>query len=94
MRRRGLRATASSASLKAGVAALPPDAAAVLVCLGDMPLVTGRMLDRLIDAWDTDEGRGIVVPTHQGRAGNPVLWSRSFFPEILDLAGDTGARCC
>jgi molybdenum cofactor cytidylyltransferase len=81
-----------SASLKAGIAALPDGAAAALVCLGDMPLVTGRMLDRLIDAWDADEGRAIVVPTHQGRAGNPVLWSRRFFPEILDLAGDTGAR--
>ena len=81
-----------SASLKAGVAALPEAAAAVLVCLGDMPLVTGRMLDRLIDAWDPDEGRAIVVPTHQGRVGNPILWSRRYFPEILELAGDTGAR--
>jgi len=81
-----------SASLKSGIAALPESAAAALVCLGDMPLVTGRMLDRLIDAWDPDEGRAIVVPTHQGRPGNPILWSRSFFPEILDLAGDTGAR--
>jgi molybdenum cofactor cytidylyltransferase len=81
-----------SASLKEGIAALPETAAAALVCLGDMPLVTGRMLDRLIEAWDPDEGRAIVVPTHQGRAGNPVLWGRAFFAEILDLDGDTGAR--
>ncbi len=81
-----------SASLKAGIAALPPQSAAALVCLGDMPLVTGRMLDRLIDAFDPDEGRAIVVPTHQGKPGNPVLWGRGFFPEILDLSGDVGAR--
>ena len=81
-----------SASLKSGIAALPPEVAGVLVCLGDMPLVTGRMLDRLVEAWDPDEGRGIVVPVHQGRVGNPILWSRAFFPEILDLTGDTGAR--
>jgi molybdenum cofactor cytidylyltransferase len=81
-----------SASLKAGVAALPDDAAAALVCLGDMPLVTGRMLDRLIEAWDPDEGRAIVVPTHQGRLGNPMLWSRRYFAEMLDLEGDAGAR--
>lgn len=79
-------------SLKSGIAALPAEAAAALVVLGDMPLVTGRLLDRLIDAFDADEGRAIVVPTHQGRAGNPVLWGRGFFPEILGLAGDTGAR--
>jgi molybdenum cofactor cytidylyltransferase len=81
-----------SASLKAGIAALPETVAAALVCLGDMPLVTGRMLDRLIDAWDPDEGRSIVVPTHQGRAGNPILWSRAFFGEIMGLDGDVGAR--
>ena len=81
-----------SASLKAGIAAVPADAAAALVCLGDMPLVTGRVLDRLIDAFDPDEGRAIVVPTHQGKAGNPVLWGRRFFPEILALQGDVGAR--
>jgi molybdenum cofactor cytidylyltransferase len=81
-----------SASLKSGIAAVPAEAAAALVCLGDMPLVTGRMLDRLIEAWDPDEGRAIVVPTHQGRPGNPILWDRRFFPEISELSGDTGAR--
>ena len=85
-------ASGLSASLKTGIAALPETAAAALVCLGDMPLVTGRMLDRVIDAWDPDEGRAIVVPTHQGRAGNPILWSRAYFAEILGLDGDAGAR--
>ncbi len=81
-----------SASLKAGIAALPAHVAAVLVCLGDMPLVTGRILDRILATYDPDEGRAIVLPVHQGRAGNPVLWDRSFFPEILSLTGDVGAR--
>ena len=81
-----------SASLKAGIAALPAEVAAVLVCLGDMPLVTGRVLDRILAAYDPDEGRAIVLPTHQGHAGNPVLWDRAFFAEILSLSGDTGAR--
>jgi molybdenum cofactor cytidylyltransferase len=79
-------------SLKSGIAAVPAEAAAALVLLGDMPLVNGRLLNRLIEAFDPDEGRSIIVPTHQGKPGNPVLWSRSFFPEILDLTGDMGAR--
>jgi len=81
-----------SASLKAGIAALPAEVAAVLVCLGDMPLVTGRVLDRILAAYDPDEGRAIVLPTHLGHAGNPVLWDRAFFAEILSLSGDTGAH--
>lgn len=81
-----------SASLKAGIAAVPPDCAAAVVCLGDMPLVTGRMIDRLLAAYDPTEGRKIVLPTFRGKQGNPMLWDRSFFPEILEITGDSGAR--
>lgn len=81
-----------SASLKAGIAAVPPECAAAIVCLGDMPLVTGRMIDRLLAAYDPDEGRLIVLPTFHGKQGNPMLWDRRFFPEILAISGDSGAR--
>ena len=81
-----------SASLRAGIAAVPPTASAALVCLGDMPLVTGRMIERLIEAYDPDEGRSVVVPTYRGKIGNPVLWDRRFFPDIAGLVGDVGAR--
>ncbi len=81
-----------SASLKAGIAAVPPESAAAIVCLGDMPLVTGRMMDRLMASYDTTEGRRIVLPTFHGKQGNPMLWDRSFFPEILEISGDSGAR--
>jgi molybdenum cofactor cytidylyltransferase len=81
-----------SASLKAGIAAVPPDCAAAVVCLGDMPLVTGRMIDRLLSAYDPTEGRKIVLPTFHGKQGNPMLWDREFFAEILGISGDSGAR--
>ena len=81
-----------SASLRAGLAAVPETAAAALICLGDMPLVTGRMLDRLIETHDADEGRLIVAPTGEGKFGNPVLWDRSYFAELAALTGDRGAR--
>jgi molybdenum cofactor cytidylyltransferase len=81
-----------SASLKAGIAAVPQESAGAVVCLGDMPLVTGRMIDRLLAAYDPDEGRLIVLPTYQGKQGNPMLWDRRFFTEILEASGDAGAR--
>ncbi len=81
-----------SASLKAGIAAVPEDCAAAIVCLGDMPLVTGRMIDRLISMYNPDAGRLIVQPTFRGKQGNPMLWDRRFFPEILAISGDSGAR--
>ncbi len=81
-----------SASLRAGIAAVPPEAAAAIVCLGAPPLVTGRMIDRLLEAYDPVEGRLIVLPTFRGKQGNPMLWDRRFFPEILRITGDSGAR--
>jgi len=81
-----------STSLKAGLAALPDDIDGVIVCLGDMPLVAGRDLDRLIAAFNPLEGRAIVVPTRHGKRGNPVLWAKRFIPEMAELAGDVGAK--
>ncbi len=81
-----------SASLRAGLAAVPPEAEGAVVALGDMPLVAGALVDRLLDAFDPEEGRAIVQPAHGGVGGNPVLWGRAFFAEMMALAGDTGAR--
>ena len=81
-----------STSLKRGLAAAPPDVDGVLVCLGDMPRVTADQIDRLIAAFDPVAGRAICVPTHGGKRGNPVLWAARFIPEMLDIAGDVGAR--
>src|SRR5271169_179126 len=81
-----------STSLKRGIAALPPDLEGALVCLGDMPLISGRHIDRLIEAFNPLEGRAIIVPTRRGKRGNPVLWSKRFFPEMAELAGDVGAK--
>ena len=85
-------ATGLSTSLKRGIAALPSDLDGVIVCLGDMPLISGRHLDRLIAAYNPLEGRAIVVPTRRGKRGNPVLWAKRFFAEMVELAGDVGAK--
>ena len=81
-----------STSLKRGIATLPDDLEGVIVCLGDMPLISGRHLERLIAAFNPLEGRAIIVPTRRGKRGNPVLWSKRFFAEMAGLAGDVGAK--
>jgi len=85
-------ASGLSTSLRRGISALPPDLDGVMVCLGDMPLISGRHLDRLIAAFNPLEGRAIIVPTRRSKRGNPVLWSKRFFPEMAEIAGDVGAK--
>jgi len=81
-----------STSLKAGIAALPEEADAAVVCLGDMPQVDAALIDRLSDAFDPERGALIVAPTFGGKRGNPVVWARRFFSELAALQGDVGAR--
>src|SRR5215203_5117862 len=81
-----------ASSVKAGIATVAEKADGALICLGDMPLIDAQLIDRLIDAFAPDRGQLITVPVAEGRRGNPVLWSRRFFRELMTLDGDTGAR--
>jgi molybdenum cofactor cytidylyltransferase len=81
-----------SGSLKAGIAAVPEDAAGALIVLGDMPAVRSGDLDLLIGAFRKSGGQSIVRATHNGKRGNPVLLPRSLFSAVAQLEGDTGAR--
>jgi molybdenum cofactor cytidylyltransferase len=81
-----------STSLKAGINAVPADADGAIVMLGDMPQVSAKLIDRLIAAFDPARGALVVVPTLEGKRGNPVLWSRRFFGDLMAIDGDVGAR--
>jgi molybdenum cofactor cytidylyltransferase len=78
------------ATLRAGVAALPPDAAAVYVFLGDMPLIPPAILPLLADA--VAGGAPAAAPVFEGQRGHPVLFSAALLPELAKSKGDEGAR--
>ncbi len=79
-------------SLKAGIAAVPAEADGAVVCLGDMPQVSSQLIDKLLAAFDPERGALVVVPSIKGRRGNPVVWSRRFFHDLMAIGGDIGAR--
>ena len=81
-----------SSSVVTAVKSAPEDCSAILIGLGDMPNITVSHINQLIDAYNPLEGRAICVPTWKGKRGNPVLWARRFFPEMLLLKGDFGAK--
>ena len=81
-----------STSLKCGLAALPADVDAALICLGDMPLIDAQTINRLISSFSMADHRTICVPVHGGKRGNPVLWGRQHFAGLLAIEGDQGGR--
>jgi molybdenum cofactor cytidylyltransferase len=81
-----------STSVKTGLAAVPQSADGAIVCLGDMPQVRASLIDKLLAAFDPARGALVVIPVIGGQRGNPVVWSRRFFPELMAIEGDVGAR--
>jgi molybdenum cofactor cytidylyltransferase len=81
-----------STSMKTGLAAVGEEVDGVVICLGDMPMVSTAIIDKMIAAFDPVEGRAIVVPTRRGKRGNPVLFAKRFFEEMARVSGDVGAR--
>jgi len=84
-------AAGKSTSLRAGIAALDNAADAAVVLLGDQPFVTAAIVERIVAEWQSS-GAAIVAPTYAGQRGNPVLFARAVFPELLAIHGDQGAR--
>ena len=64
---------------------------ATLFALGDLPCVTPETVRQLVEAFERTDA-GIVVPTHDDRRGNPVLFGRQQFEELSGLTGDRGGR--
>jgi molybdenum cofactor cytidylyltransferase len=80
-----------STSLITGIDAVGSDQEGAAILLGDMPALRVETLNRLIDEFVQADGRCICVPVCKPRRGNPVLWPREFFADILELSGDRGA---
>ena len=81
-----------SASIRAGVSALPAGLDGVAILLGDMPRVRASHIDALISTFARAGHGAICVPTHAGRRGNPVLWSADYIADLQGLTGDIGGR--
>lgn len=80
-----------ASSIRHGVASLPPGCECVIVAHGDQPFVRPEVIAALVARW-RESGAGAVAPMYRDGRGNPVLFGRALFGELLALTGDAGAR--
>ncbi len=80
-----------ASSLKTGVEAMPDNCAGILYLLCDQALITGQHLQQLYELWLTDKSK-IVASAYADTVGVPVIIPRHYFPAILELEGDVGAK--
>jgi len=84
-------AQGQSTSVRRGLAALPANVSGALFPLVDQPGVTPDIINALIERHQATLAP-VVWPEYRGRRGNPVLFDRDAFPQLMRLTGDTGGR--
>ena len=78
-------------SVQEGLRLIPEDAKAIMILLGDQPMIKTEVIDMLIEAYNNNAER-IVVPTYKGKKGHPLLIDISFSTEIEKLDPEQGLR--
>jgi molybdenum cofactor cytidylyltransferase len=78
-----------SSSIAIGLRALPETASAALIGVADQPYLTPEAIAALLRAFRSG---GIVVPRYGDHRGNPPVFDRRFFPELIELRGDRGGQ--
>jgi molybdenum cofactor cytidylyltransferase len=75
-------------SIKTGLALLSPNEDAALIALVDQPMITKEIVDTLIDAFAAG-GKGVALPTYEGKRGHPVIIAAKYFDDIMRLDEDS-----
>jgi molybdenum cofactor cytidylyltransferase len=80
-----------SSSIRAGLCSIGDETDGAMFLLGDQPFVDAKIIDALVRVFG-EHPSDVIIPTHLGRRGNPVVVPRALFPMIKGITGDTGAR--
>jgi molybdenum cofactor cytidylyltransferase len=79
-------------SIQAAIRSLPDgETAGLLLCPVDHPIVSAKLVARLIEEFDS-MGKSIVLPTYQGQRGHPVIFRAGLYRELLEASMEVGAR--
>lgn len=83
--------TGQGSSVRTGVQALPEENGAVIFLLADQPMIASTLIHTL-KAEHTQTLAPIIAPLVNGQRGNPVLFDKVTFPDLLKLTGDIGGK--
>lgn len=79
-------------SIQTAVRSLPSgQTSGLLLCPVDHPLVSAELVAQLIEAFDAS-GKLVVLPTHEGKRGHPLIFAEALYQEILAASPEVGAR--
>jgi len=80
-----------STSIIAALKLLDIETEAIMIGLGDQPLIDSRTIDKLIDEYHR-QNKGIIIPLYHKKRGHPIIMNIKYKKELLEMTGDAGAR--
>ena len=80
-----------ASSLKAGINSIGPGCPAVMITLCDQVLVAENHLRQLLGLW-IDDPSMIIASNYADTLGTPAVIPAEFYPQLLALEGDAGAK--
>ena len=78
-----------TSSIRAGLEALHPQSAAVVLILGDQPGIERETIAALVEGWRRMQ-TPVVRVSYRGRSGHPMLFTKALFGQLKALHGDKG----
>ncbi len=84
--------TGQASSIRVGLEAIPPAAGSAVFLLADQPQVTPQVIRALVETHAGDLHPIVAPLIRDERRGNPVLFDRSTFADLLGLQGESGGR--
>lgn len=84
-------ASGQASSLKVGITSIPEHTGAAVFLMADQPQIQSELIQELVTAHQKTLAP-IIYPTFGGQRGNPVLFDRRTFRDLLNLSGDSGGK--
>lgn len=78
-------------SIQTGIKAVDEESDGVMILLGDQPMVSINIINRLIATFQKSN-KGVIIPTFNNKRGHPVLISKKYWKQIKDLNPAIGLR--
>ena len=80
-----------SSSIKKGLKKVNKNNIGAMICLADMPLIQTSTYNQIIQTYYQNNNKNII-PYFQNTRGNPVLFDKLYFKDLMEIEGDEGAR--
>ncbi|MCF8226561.1 MAG: XdhC family protein [Bacteroidales bacterium] len=78
-------------SVQAGIRSLPAETTAVMILLGDQPMISAGIMDRVIERYKRSE-KDIIIASVDGMRGHPMIFNAKYIPEILSYGREHSLR--